>query len=172
MARRDAREGPYLLPSMLPSSNDISFTQTTFFASGNTRLPSPAEVRRAGGEANMNRPRPVVFRSLGLVVKYGLVIKVTEAQCLWAVRNLVPTLPVPELYGWCQDNGQTFINMQLIDGITLEEGWPDLDIEEKMNICVELRHMLGDLRQLRQDPTAPFIGKSILQYAYIGRDSD
>lgn len=122
MAWQDAREGPFLLPSMLPSSNNISFTHTTFFASGNTRLPIPAEDRRAGGEANMNRPRPVVFRSLNLVVKYGLAINVAEAQCLWAVRHLVPTLPVPELYGWCQDNGQTFIYMQLIDGITLEEG--------------------------------------------------
>jgi hypothetical protein len=32
--------------------------------------------------------------------------------------------------------------------------------------------MLGDLRQLRQDPTAPFIGESILQYACVGRDFD
>lgn len=120
----------------------------------------------------MSTPRPVLFRSLNLVVKYGLAINIAEAQCLWAVRNLVPSLPVPELYGWRQDNGQTFIYMQLIDGITLEEGWPDLDIEEKNNICIELRHILGDLRQLRQDPIAPFIGKLILQYTYIERDSD
>ena len=95
-----------------------------------------------------------------------------EAQCLWTVRHLVLTLLVPELYRWWQDNGQTFIYMELIDGITLEEGWPDLDIEEKINICVELRRMLSDLRRLRQDPTAPFIGRSTILHIYVGRESN
>jgi hypothetical protein len=47
--------------------------------------------------------------------------------------------------------------MQLIDGVTLEKLWLDLDVEEKYQICMQLHHMLENLRQLRQDPAAPFI---------------
>jgi hypothetical protein len=132
MAERNTNQGPYLLPSMLPSAEETYFKDTAFFAQGNESLPSPADVRQAAGpKTNMNRPVPVAFPSLNLVVKYGATITVTEGQCLWAIRHLLPTVPVPEVYGWCREQGDTFIYMQLVEGTTLEQGWPDLDIEDR-----------------------------------------
>ena len=71
-------------------------------------------------------------------------------------------MPVPEVYGWCQDNGETFIYMELIEGITLEQSWPELDVEGRLHVCTQLHHILENLRQLKQYPTDPFIGKCSL----------
>jgi hypothetical protein len=161
MPEHDTRYGPYLLPSMLPSTNNISFTETTFFTTGNTSLPSPSDVRLAAGpQTNIHRPVPVLFPSLNLIVKYGLTITIAEGQCLWAIRRFCPTVPVPEVYGWYQEGGEAFLYMQIVDGVTLQQGWPDLDVEEKYEICTQLRCIIDDLRELRQDPAAPFIGES------------
>jgi len=43
-------------------------------------------------------------------------------------------MPVPEVYGWCRDQGETFSHMQLVDGITLEDAWPDMVVEEKYDL--------------------------------------
>ena len=51
-------------------------------------------------------------------------------------------MPVPEVYGWCRDHGETFSHMQLVDGITLEDAWPDMFVEEKY-ICIQLHNILG-----------------------------
>ena len=100
-------QGPYLLSSMLPSSEDTYFEDTAFFANGNVSLPTPADVRRAAGpKATWNRPTPIVFSALNLIVKYGPTITVTEGQCLWAIRHFLPSVPVPEVYGWCREQGR------------------------------------------------------------------
>jgi hypothetical protein len=85
-------------------------------------------------------------------------------------RKLIPNVPVPEVYSWCRDRDQTFIYMQLIDGITLEDAWLELVIEEKYEICVQLHSILGELRQLRQDSTNPFTGK-IFHVQTLGENS-
>jgi aminoglycoside phosphotransferase len=124
-------------------------------------LPSPAEIRQAAGDQHaIRRPPPARFPALKLIVKYGSssAVTIAEGQCLWAIRRLIPTVPVPEVYGWCHDEGQTFIYMELIEGSTLEEAWPDMDIEDRYSICSQLNSVLEDLRSLRQDPAHPFIG--------------
>ncbi|KAH7360971.1 kinase-like domain-containing protein [Rhexocercosporidium sp. MPI-PUGE-AT-0058] len=144
---------------MLPSSEDTYFKDTTFFAHGNVSLPTPADVRRAAGpKTPLNSPTPVVFSALNLIVKYGPTITVTEGQCLWALGHLLPSVPVSEVYGWCREQGETFIYMQLVDGITLEQAWPNFDIEDKFEICQQLQRILENLRQLKQDPDTTFIG--------------
>jgi aminoglycoside phosphotransferase (APT) family kinase protein len=67
-------------------------------------------------------------------------------------------VPVPEVYGWCREQGETFIYMQLVEGITLEQAWPNFDIEDKYEICQQLQRILENLRLLKQDPSSPFIG--------------
>jgi len=154
----------YLLPSELPSGENITFEDSSFFAKGEVQLPTPAEVRQAAGaEYRIGRPPPVVFHSLKLLVKYGTIITIAEGQCLWAIGRLLPTVPVPEVYGWRQDNGEIFIYMQLVEGITLEQSWPDLDVEGRLDVCTQLYHILEDLRQLKQDPMDQFIGKRSLK---------
>lgn len=53
---------------------------------------------------------------------------------MWTIRHLLPNVPVPEVYGWCRDQGETFSHMQLVDGITLEDAWPDMVVEEKYDL--------------------------------------
>lgn len=152
----------YLLPSMLPQGDSVFFKDSTFFAREGAQLPTPAEVRQAAGAAYIHgrpQPPPVLFPSLNLLVKYGSEITAAEGQCLWAIRRFLPSVPVPEVYGWCHDDPETFIYMELVDGITLQEGWPDLDVEERLGICTQLHPMLRDLRQLRQDPGHRFVGE-------------
>ncbi len=58
---------------------------------------------------------------------------------MWAIRCLLP-----EVCGRSWDQGETFIYMPLVDGITLEDTWPDIVVEEKYEICVQLHNVLGE----------------------------
>jgi hypothetical protein len=100
----------------------------------------------------MDHPVPVSFPSMNLIVKYGLTIRMTEGQCLWAIRRLCPNVPVPEVYGWCQDEGETFIYMQKIEAATLEQEWPGLDVEERYEICMQLRCILTNCASFNKIP--------------------
>jgi hypothetical protein len=90
----------------LPKGSSCVFEESSYF-SRNGRgcsLPPPAEVRRNQGP----RPsQPVRFEALNLIVKYGREITIAEGQCLWAIRRLLPyQVPVPEVYGWCEEGGE------------------------------------------------------------------
>jgi hypothetical protein len=151
--------------SVLPAGNSIVFEDSSFFRGGRAsrKLPSPDEVRKTGSQGrDRNRPAPVLFPSLGLVVKYGRAITIAEGQCLWAVRKLIgQVVPVPEIYGWQTDGDDTFIYMELIQGDTLEQRWDTLTKEEREDICHQLRRMVDSWRELRQDPADSFIGRLI-----------
>ncbi|KAK2753170.1 hypothetical protein FQN54_007996 [Arachnomyces sp. PD_36] len=147
--------------SKLPSDTSVSFKGTSFAAGDRERhLPSPAEVRsRSNGFTYPGTPPPVRFNDLNLLVKYGRQITIAEGQCLWAIRRLLTDqVPVPEVYGWCQDGGETFIYMQLIQGETLSQQWERLTSTARSDICEQLRSIIEALRQLGQDPTDQFIG--------------
>jgi len=134
---------------MLPSGASVVFKESTFFLRNGpeSSLPLPAEVR-----ARQRRRGPVRFESLNLLVKYGKDITIAEGQCLWALRRLLSTqVPVPEVYGWCEDNGEVFIYMELMKGITLEQRWESLAKKEREIVCDQLRDMLLELRTLQQD---------------------
>ena len=42
---------------------------------------------------------------MGLIVKFGrpIYVNIAECQCLWALRRHLPSVPVPEVYGWTHD---------------------------------------------------------------------
>ncbi|KAF2793231.1 hypothetical protein K505DRAFT_385865 [Melanomma pulvis-pyrius CBS 109.77] len=90
-------------------------------------------------------PRPVRFEDLGLVVKFGSHISITEAINLWAIRRVFQdVIPVPEVYGCrvLEQEGkirEVFIYMQLVQGPTLEQQWPVLSATDKHTICSDLR---------------------------------
>lgn len=159
---------PHITPSQLPSDRNLTFYDSGFFRkSGNPRtLPTPQKIRDiANASANPNarqrsRPPPVVLEDLGLLVKYGTDITIAEGQCLRILQKLLPGIvPVPEVYGWCEDDGQVFIYMELMSGITLERGWGTMSREDRVGICKQLRRMIEAWRTLKQDPRNPFIGK-------------
>ncbi|EFR03524.1 phosphotransferase enzyme family protein [Nannizzia gypsea CBS 118893] len=129
-------------------------------------LPSPANVREQGIVQDPTLKgrdfsfRPVHYEQLGLIVKYGRAPQVTvaEGQLLWVLRRVLPTVPVPEAYGWTHDKGQVFIYMELVQGFTLEQRWGFLDQAERIEICKQLRAMILELRKLQHAPGDFFLG--------------
>ena len=113
--------------------------------------------------------QPALFEELGLIVKYGEGPKVTvaEGQCLWAVRRLLHgAVPVPEVFGWDTDNGQVFIYMEFIHGVTLEDRYDSLIDVEKTAIAQQLKGYINTLRTLSQDPEDPFVGERNLDASH------
>jgi aminoglycoside phosphotransferase len=104
---------------------------------------------------------PVVFEDLGLFVKYGEDPHVTiaEGQCLWAIRNFLPEVSAPEIYGWAQQGLCTFLYMELIPGVTLGKRWDSLSRIEKVDVCKQLKIMVTSFRSLHQEPSEQFVGK-------------
>lgn len=135
-------------------------------------LPSPAEIRavnqHSGKEVGFNRSPPVEIRSLGLFVKYGADVTITEAETqIMLQQRFQGRLPVPEVFGWAQDAGQTFVYMALIEGETLMARWGSLDDNEKQAIFKELHFLIKLLRTLKQDAQDQYIGMSAVSYSYL-----
>ncbi|OHE92087.1 phosphotransferase enzyme family protein [Colletotrichum orchidophilum] len=158
---------PTTSQSQPPASGQIqTFLQSSFFKERRApTLPSPAEIRarniEVGGlwATNFNRPPPVIYSSLGLLVKYGGDVKHVEAQTQMMVRErLQGKVPVPEVFGWAEDGRQGFIYMALIEGATLQERWRDLDENARCSVCDELKEMLAAIRALEQDSHDPYVG--------------
>ena len=160
---------PVLTPTMLPSGPDIEFKNASFFARHSV-LPSPedvcaaAAVQHPGCNVYGERPLPVKFVSLGLIVKFGSRVHSAEGQCLWAMRHLLPgRVPVPEIYGWKTEHRESqqfvFLYMELVAGITLEAAWPTLSESSKLTVTRDMASILAALRSLRQAPNDQFVGE-------------
>ncbi|KAI0165249.1 hypothetical protein GGR52DRAFT_101769 [Hypoxylon sp. FL1284] len=148
----------------LPSAETIVFRDSSFFKRTGSGLPSPNEVREKdievnGFRARSYRPPPILFKELGLVVKYGSFLTIAEAQCLWYFnRYMKDVVPTPELFGWCRDEGETFIYMDFVEGDTLEEAWPSLTPGDQDIICGELRRCVDAWSSLRQETEPYYMG--------------
>lgn len=165
-----------LTPSMIPNSSNFDAKDSRYFKKF-TNLPSPEEVRKktkaqqlAGTsvdkrrtlyESDIQRRAPVtVFQELSLLVKWGTAMTISEGQCLYGIGLLLKDyVPVPELYGWRQDGGETFLYMEYLDAQTLEQAWDSLGSDDRVSISGELRIICANLRHLEQDPEDPFIGR-------------
>ncbi|KAI0146110.1 hypothetical protein GGR57DRAFT_494356 [Xylariaceae sp. FL1272] len=148
----------------LPSAPNIVFRDSSFFKRNKCDLPTPERIREVDIEVNdyrarSYRPPPIPFEDLGLVVKYGSFITIAEAQCLWYFNKYMKeTVPTPELFGWCQDGGETFIFMELVRGDTLDEIWPSLRPEDQDFICEQLMTCVQAWRGLRQEKEPYYLG--------------
>ncbi|KAI9043375.1 uncharacterized protein KD926_003905 [Aspergillus affinis] len=148
----------------LPTTRTIS--DSSFFREHQaSMLPTPAEVRainEGSGDirgTSFNRPPPVKFPSLGLIVKYGADTTVTEAETQnMLYKQLKGKVPVPEVFGWTEDGGQVFIYMFLIGGETMEQRWGALNEEEKEAVCKELNGMVKAWRSLEQPDRGLYVG--------------
>lgn len=151
---------------ILPSDSSVVFKESTYFSENgaNSPLPSPAIVRANQEALHLSSSMTVRFEDLKLVVKYGSEITIAEALCLWAIRRLLPDqVPLPEVYGWCEDGGEFFIYMELIQGETLENKWESLSKPKRIDLCGQLRVILSELRSLKQDPENQFLGGIFLK---------
>jgi aminoglycoside phosphotransferase (APT) family kinase protein len=70
-------------------------------------------------------------------------------------------VPVPEVYKWCKDDGQVYIYMEFIDGVTLEKIWDGFNEEDRLAVCEQLRCMVDAWRSLEYDSDPAFIDRLI-----------
>ncbi|OOQ84589.1 hypothetical protein PEBR_29634 [Penicillium brasilianum] len=170
-----------LTPSMIPNSSKFDAKDSRYFKKF-TNLPSPEEVRKktkaqqlAGTFVDKRRTLyeggiqwrapVVVFQELSLLVKWGGEMTISEGQCLYGIGLLLKDyVPVPELYGWRQDGGETFLYMEYLDAQTLEQAWDSLGSDDRVSISGELRIICANLRHLEQDSEDPFIGSIARSY--------
>jgi hypothetical protein len=161
----------------IPRAANYDVRTSSFFQHHN-KLPSPEEVRsqaraqylsgnhwgwkkRDVSEVYNSRPAPAVFEDMSLFVKWGSEIQVSEGQTLYTIRNSCGDfVPVPEIYGWRRDGDETFLYMEAISGKTLEDAWPEMEEDDRLRVCGEIRTILHNLRRLKQNPTDKFIGES------------
>jgi aminoglycoside phosphotransferase (APT) family kinase protein len=77
---------------------------------------------------------------MGLFVKWGSEMRITEGQSLYAIRHYFKNaVPVPEIYGWCTDGDEVFLYMEAISGRTLEQTWSEMEVNDCLRIRRELR---------------------------------
>ncbi|KAF7852725.1 hypothetical protein EAF04_010918 [Stromatinia cepivora] len=87
----------------------------------------------------------------GLVIKSGPSIRFAEAAAMdLAAKH---GLPVPRTHGVCESDKEAgrrlgWIKMDFVEGKTLEEVWADLDDQEKINFCHQLRDILIKMRTI------------------------
>lgn len=164
-----------LTPSMIPDACNFDAKDSSFFNKW-SELPSPEEVRKTTEDqwiagisldkrknltyaGRYMRPPLAVFEHMGLVVKWGVLVNIHEAQSTYAVYHLLNgRVPVPEVFGWRTDGDEKFIYMQYVQGQTLEEAWDSLQPTDRDIIVWKLRIICDNLRQLEQDPSDKFIG--------------
>jgi hypothetical protein len=154
----------------LPYDDEVTFPTSSFFQNhASTSLPPPNAVRHVASRSpdpsakRRTRPPPVYFPNLGLCVKYGTEVTIAEGQCLLFIRSkLSLSVPVPEVYGWCKYDGQVFIYMELVDGVTLEKSWGGLNEGGRRAVCEQLRCMVDAWRGLECGSDTAFIGESML----------
>lgn len=152
------QQAPIISTASLPdvSQSDANFYDTSFFngKEGNEppQLPSPTEVLLKSQETSSG---VVIFEDLDLAVKFGPpeCVELSEAQAMIAIRRAFPlgNIPVPEVFGWKQREGQNFIYMSLVRGSTLREAWPLLDAADKTAIRDDLRRITTLLRSATHD---------------------
>lgn len=87
----------------------------------------------------------------------------TEAQTQRAIYSILQgVVPIPEVFGWTEDEGQGFIYMSLIDGETLQERWASMSEVERQSVCHELKLMTKAWRALKQADCDPYVGQYII----------
>lgn len=65
----------------------------------------------------------------------------------------------------CYNN--TFLCMEHVQGVTLENQWNCLNRTWREGVCEHLQDILIKLRQLRQDPSDLFHGRQYVHYEYL-----
>jgi aminoglycoside phosphotransferase len=88
----------------------------------------------------------VTRHSDGTVVKRGSRVKIDERSALELAVQY--GLPIPRVYDAGENNGETFIHMEFIPGERLDLVWPNMTIEEKNNVCRQLREILTTMRSI------------------------
>ncbi|KAI0967803.1 kinase-like domain-containing protein [Xylaria arbuscula] len=141
------------------------FSNSSFFSEQRAAaLPTPAQVRalneKSSGQdpISFDWPPPVKIESLGLFIKYGTQVTVAEIQTQILIRKkLLGRVPIPEVFGWTYDHGQTFLYMSLVHGDPLHERWPT------MTRSVHKQPLRDIFFTLNAETVGPFQGANAVQ---------
>ncbi|KAF8956720.1 kinase-like domain-containing protein [Flammula alnicola] len=142
--------------AMLPPEETIFFEDSSFFKHHTlSDLPTTDEIYAAvlpGYAYHVS-----TFPSLSLAVKRVRVSErhrasAAEGQTLWALRQFLPEVRVPEVYGWRREGVELFLFMEMIEAETLMHRWKELTEQEKTAVCAELGPMVRALRRLKRPP--------------------
>lgn len=125
-----------------------------------SQLPTPMAVRKKG---EPGRLKVVKFEEINLVVKFGppSVVRLEEAQVMIALRKAfsMEEIIIPEVFGWRVDQGENFIYMSLIRGMTLGEGWQSLTHADKESIRDQFSRIVMALRRLTPELSDLYVGR-------------
>lgn len=170
--------------SDIPNVLDIEFKDTSYFKKWES-LPTPLEVRAQALKQHQSgtitdsrklylpqapywNPPPVLFRAKNLWVKWGRVVRLSEAKSLYIIRKfLSDSFPAPEIYGWHQDDSEVFIYCEWLEGPTLEQAWGSMDDDNRIVVSRQLRLAIETLRRLHQDPQEQFVGELLCSHLTI-----
>lgn len=109
-------------------------------------LPYVDEIRRCTTIIKERIYSKVVAVNDKIIVKYGGGIETWEGQALLYLEREVPNVPAPRLYAMYQDTEETFLVMQRLPGVTLDNIWTSLTETEKNSIVEQLRCIFQTLR--------------------------
>lgn len=89
-----------------------------------------------------------VFRYEDTVIKYGEPVSIQEAQVLSFIQHSGLGIPVPKVYSSGMYGNIGVIEMELIEGDTLQKVWGGLSQDEKLSYAGQLRQIVSQLRSL------------------------
>ncbi|KAM0742019.1 hypothetical protein ACQRIT_002196 [Beauveria bassiana] len=103
--------------------------------------------------------RYVFLRPDNVVVKLGSYLNLDEVDAMNFARSV--GIPIPEVLGWGEQRNaeghyQHYIEMEYVEGATLEKAWPDLSDETRLDIAHQLREILRKMRAI--PPPENYIG--------------
>ncbi|RMD39713.1 hypothetical protein DV735_g5420, partial [Chaetothyriales sp. CBS 134920] len=89
-----------------------------------------------------------VFQYKGRIIKYGRPVDLQEAKALAFIKQSGLNIPVPQVYfaGSCGDT--KVIEMEMIEGETLEKIWDGLTEQERHGYALQLRQVVDQLHSL------------------------
>lgn len=140
-----------LIPIGVPGTVPHTFNYSLY------NIPTTLEVRRIGVNGVAK------FPALGLFVKYGPHVSLSDGQHLFLLRNQSPynqnmqiSRLIPKVVGWRHDvwNGkwEMFLYMELIPGVTLEQRLRNLTAEsDQWKVVSLLQFLRNDLRSIQRD---------------------
>jgi aminoglycoside phosphotransferase (APT) family kinase protein len=96
---------------------------------------------------------------MNLIVKWGGLVRREEGVNMYAIKQFLPRIPMPEIYGWRTDGEEVFLYMEYIRGRKLDTALEEMIHAEHALAVRDLQNMLSDLRLLRQVERDAFVGK-------------
>lgn len=102
------------------------------------------------------RPRygSVIMVSKGICIKYGTLVKMSEAYAMQFVSQNT-SIPVPKILSAFEHRGSTYITMERVAGKMIGSGWVNRSPESRTALLSQLQCYIQELRKL---PVPPGMG--------------